>query len=355
MVSSSGGRPKSRAPRRVATAALVVFAALGPRSSHAQSASDWETARTLMQEGDARRDRKDFKGALESYQAADAIMHVTTTGLEVARTLAQLGSLVEARDQLVAVLRIPPKPNDPSVIADARVAAQALSDDIDARIPGIRVALQGLAPGASSTVSIDGAVIPPAALVAYRRVNPGHHVVVARVGNGERREDVTLAEREKRDVTLDVGAASLVALSPTTAGTASEPEHAAPGSAGGGPWTALAFTGFGVGAVGVIVGFITGIISISKTNAAKSVPPSQGGCTGDNCGPGTYSDINAANATGNVSTVAFIVAGAGVALGVTSLIVGRSPSHTEPGDAAPPRLSVSPWIGPFGGGVRGSF
>jgi hypothetical protein len=154
----------------------------GARSSQAQqvSASDRETARALMQEGDARRDRKDLKGALESYQAADAIMHVTTTGLEVARTLAQLGLLVEARDGLVGVLRIPPKPNEPAVLADARVAAQALSDDIDARIPGIRVILQGLGPGGSAAVSIDGANIPPAALVAYRRVNPGRNVVVVR-------------------------------------------------------------------------------------------------------------------------------------------------------------------------------
>jgi hypothetical protein len=367
MASSQAGRRWARAPHRLALAALLclLFAA-GPRPAHAQvaSASDRETARALMQEGDARRDRKDLKGALESYQAADALVHVTTTGFEVARTLAQLGLLVEARDQLAEVMRIPARPNEPSALAEARTAARALSDDLDARIPGIRAVLQGLGPGATAAVSIDGAAIPSAALIAYRRVNPGQHTVVARVGAVERRESVTVKEREKREVTLDVGSPGLAAAAPQpTAPTPARdapvpvpsPAFASAGSAPAGPWRTLAWTGFGVGAAGLIAGSITGIVSIAKANAAKSVPASQGGCVDDQCGPATHSDIDASVTAGNVSTVAFIAGGAGIALGVTSLIMGRGASSSGPTEPATQGVRLSPWIGLFAGGVSGSF
>jgi len=362
-MASSLDRMAVRARRGVVAGALMGLVILGTRSSRAQaiSAPDRETARALMHEGDARRDRKDLKGALESYTAADAIMHVTSTGLEVARTLAQLGQLVEAHDHLVEVMRIAPRPNEPSALAEARVAAQAMSDDLDARIPSIRAVVHGAPPGVTVTVSMDGANIPAAALVAYRRVNPGPHVVSARVGTVERHEEVTVREREKRDVTLDLGSAGLSPDSLATSPGPASPEPLAPPSSSAaspqtGPWRPLAFTGLGVGAAGILVGSITGILSISKANAAKSIPASQGGCVGDQCGPATHSDIDAANVTGNISTVAFIVGGAGLALGVTSFLLGaRSSQPSEPGEAGTPRATVSPWIGPLGGGLSGSF
>jgi hypothetical protein len=182
------------------------------------------------------------------------------------------------------------------------------------------------------------------------------------VGTVERHEDVTVREREKRDVTLDLGSARLTPDSLATSPGLASPEPPGPSgskaaSPPSGPWRPLAFTGLGVGAAGILLGSITGILSISKANAAKSIPASQGGCVGDQCGPATHSDIDAANVTGNISTVAFIVGGAGLALGVTSFFVGaRSPRTSGPGEAAEaPGAKVSPWIGPFGGGLSGSF
>src|SRR5436190_23509399 len=49
------------------------------------SAADKETARSLMDEGDRKFAAKDYKGALDAYQGAHAIMGVPTTGLEVAK------------------------------------------------------------------------------------------------------------------------------------------------------------------------------------------------------------------------------------------------------------------------------
>src|SRR5690349_18414785 len=96
-------------PRAIAIAAALVLAStLAASRAHAEppapSATEKETARGLMADARAKRDRGDARGALESFQAADAIMHVPTTGFEVARTQASLGLLVEARDTLHRVL-----------------------------------------------------------------------------------------------------------------------------------------------------------------------------------------------------------------------------------------------------------
>jgi hypothetical protein len=361
--------------RRSTLTALLVLAVplapsvLAPRVARAQavSASDRDTARSLMQEGDVLRDKRDLKGALERYQAADAIMHVTTTGLAVAKAQADLGLLVEAHDTLSDVMRVPAKPNEPAAFAEARGAAQTLYDELEGRIPSVRVVLDTPASQTSqgtpqaASVTVDGAVIPPAALIAYRRVNPGHHVIVAKVGPVERRQDVTLAEREKREVRIDLGGVAAPLPEPTAPATLPpldvSRESAASSSSGSGPWKALSITGITVGVAGILVGSITGIVSISKANAAKAVPANQGGCVGDACGPATHSDIDTSVAMGNVSTAAFIVGGAGLALGVTSVILQargrRAREDARASDAS--TVVLSPWLGPLGGGVSGSF
>ena len=86
--------------RRVRLAILAgVAAILGARAAAAQStAVDRETARALMREGRELRDSGDLASALKQFEAANGIMHVPTTELEVARTQAALGLLVEALD-----------------------------------------------------------------------------------------------------------------------------------------------------------------------------------------------------------------------------------------------------------------
>jgi hypothetical protein len=103
------------------------------------------------------------------------------------------------------------------------------------------------------------------------------------------------------------------------------------------------FGGFGLAAVGVVGGTVTGILSISAVNSAKS------GCAGNRCPPSTYNDIDTATTTGNISTVAFIVGGAGAAAGVVGFLLRRSYAHrTE-------EAYLEPWVGPAAAGVRGQF
>src|SRR5262249_29380095 len=103
------------------------------------TAADKETARKFMAEAREKRAANDHKGALQAFQAADAIMHVPTTGLEVARTHAALGQLVEARENALRVARSTPEPDEPAPFKRAREEATQLVDDLGKRIPTITV------------------------------------------------------------------------------------------------------------------------------------------------------------------------------------------------------------------------
>ena len=168
-----------------------------PQAAHAQpapSASDRETARKLLDDGDAAAQKKDFDAALKAYVAAHAIMNVPTTGIEVAKTQVALGQLVEARDTALEVTRITVA-KESSAYAAARKQAQELAESLDGRIPSMRVVITGLAPTDVAEVTIDGATVPAAAVAQPRRVNPGeHHVVVRADGFAEGTADATLAE-----------------------------------------------------------------------------------------------------------------------------------------------------------------
>lgn len=295
------------------------------------SLSDRETARSLMADGDAKRDKGDLQGALKSYEGADAIMHVPTTGLEVARTQAALGLLLEARETLSRVARIPVKPNETPVLAAARKSAEQLSDDLAARIPTITVAVKNASPSQPYDVLVDGDAIPRAAAEAPRKVNPGAHTVVVRAGAVEKKDDVRVAEKEQKVVTVDL---------------APEPPQAAPADAAvttrGAPLpTILIFGGFGLAVVGVGVGSITGLMSMSKVDDIKKT------CTPD-CLPSQQADIDSAKSLGTISTVAFIAGGVGVGAGIVGLVLSKREGRAH-------EARVTPSVGPTWAGLSGTF
>ncbi|HEX3343815.1 MAG TPA: hypothetical protein VHS09_04545, partial [Polyangiaceae bacterium] len=201
--------------------ASLLVAALGVSSmaSAEPSAADRETARGLMTEGRADRDKGDLKGALKAFVGADAIMHVPTTGLEVAKAQAALGLLVEARETAIRVTRMPDRPNDPAPFKQAKDAASAMNDDLGARIPSLTVTVKNVPDGATAEVTIDDAAIPAEGIGQPRKLNPGHHVVVAKAGTVDAKQEIDLAEKDQKQlaVELPAGGAAVVA---TTGGAA---------------------------------------------------------------------------------------------------------------------------------------
>jgi len=306
-----------------------------------------ETARSLMTEGRSRRAESDLRGALTSFLAADAIMHVPTTGLEVARAQAALGQLVEARETIRQVMRIPVRADDPPPFAEARAHAQELDAELASSVPSIRIDLRGVPADAVAAVTLDGVAIPPAAAGEPLKTNPGHHVIVVRVGETSTREETDLVQGQSKVITMVVPAATaspVPAARPVPVGSESTAPARTPAKgAARGPST-LAYVGLGTAAIGAGVGAVAGLLSIAATNRAKAL------CVDSICPPFVSEDLEEAQNTARISNVGFAVAGAGLLVGLGALIFNGS---AAPKSSA--RARVEPWVGTTSAGVRGTF
>ncbi len=335
-----------------ALAALLFTSGAALAQPKAPNAADRETARALMDEGRLKAQKKDLAGALAAYKAADAIMHVPTTGLAVARTQAALGQLVEARDTALGVTRIPVVAGEPPVIAEGRKAADDLATELSPRIPTLKIGI-GVPAGITPDVTVDDVTVSYDALVAPRRLNPGHHVVLAKVGTVERKAEVDLAEREAKTVQLDFPAdmkpPPLVVAQPV--GQPAQPP-AEPTKKGVSP---LVYVGIGVGGAGLLVGLGAGLLSLTKVSSAKD------DCRGTQCPPSTHGDLDSATTFAVVSNIGFIVAGAGAATAVVGYFMSRGKTETKAATVLPaappptPGFRARPYVGAGQVGMTGEF
>jgi hypothetical protein len=329
------------------------------------TAADRETARSFMQEGRELRDKGDLQGALKRFQAADAIMHVPTTGFEVARTQVALGLLVEARDTIAAIRKTPAKPSDPEPFTEARAKAEDLDGSLEGRVPSLTIAVEGVPEGQTPTVTIDGVQVPAAAVSLPRKVDPGHHVIVAKAAAAEGTQEIEIHEKEQKQVQVTLSAAS---VPPSSGGEPPANPEATPEeqtTSHSPSW--ITWAGVGLAGVGVVAGSITGILELSKASAlsdecSKVAVNGKKACAN----PQSQSDLSTAQTLATISTVSFIAAGVGAAVALGSLVVG----HPVPAaaNAPPPSAArsdarrargaqwiVTPWIGLGAAGLRGSF
>jgi hypothetical protein len=314
------------------------------------NAEDRETARSLMQEGRDSRDRGDLQGALRRFKAADGIMHVPTTGFEVARTQAALGLLIEARETIVTIRKTPARPTDPQPFIDARNRAEEFDASLAQRVPALTIVVDGAAPG-SAAVTVDGVRVPPAALGLPRKLDPGHHVVLARAADAEATQEVDVAETEVKEIHMALTAGTK-GTSPADAASGAVPSERESASAKSHGPPLLTWVAAGVGGAGLVVGSVAGLVSIATTKSLSTECP-MAKCTTASA----RSAFNSAHTMATVSNVSFIVAGAGAAGAVASLVLGHSTSDSAQASSSAQGggFRVTPWVGLAAAGLRGSF
>lgn len=332
----------SRIASSIAVAAGIAAAAPGGVALAQQpSAADISEARNLYNQGIRLRETGDMAGALEKLKGAHALAHTPITGLELGRTYEKLGQLVEAEEALLSVSRIDVVAAETARSTAARRESTHLADELRPRIPTLAVRITGAPPG-SATLTIDGTAVPAEALDAPRPLDPGTHELAARSTNGGTAQaTVALKEGDALQVEARI---PLVAPTPMATSTVPAGEASPPPSASKGGLSPLVYVGVGLGAGGLIVGTVTGVLAMSKASTVK------GSCMGTLCDPSVKGDVQSGQTLGNVSTVAFIGAGVGAALGIVGLVLSQG-SHEDPKAES----SFSPWIGPASAGIRGTF
>lgn len=207
---------------------------------------------------------------------------------------------------------------------DARARAQVESmkaieeeatDRAKALEPRLARLTLALAPDApkDATVERDGVVLGAPSLGIALPIDPGAHVLVVKAaGRADRRMDVTLAEGESRTLAVEVGPASaappVVVASPSAeARTGTSP---------------LVWAGFGVAAAGVVLGAISGGLAVGAGSDAQTA------CPDLRCSQGAFDDVESGRRWATVSTVSFIVAGVGAAIGLYGVFAGRRAPRT---------------------------
>ena len=229
---------------------------------------------------------------------------------------------------------------------DRAKIAQERIDALTPRLPKLRVRVAPAMRRAEGfTISRDETAVGEAQWDEQIPVDPGSHVLTAKA-NGRKPWTMRLdVPARGQEVLVDVPVLELDphpdgtpprSDPPSAFSTSSSPSpsttHADEASRGSGQRTAgLVVTG--IGAVGVIVGGIFGVLSISKNNEAdkECQPPDHTRCTAQGIDAGS-----SATTAGNISTSAFIAGGVLVAGGLVLYFTAPSGSAVAVTPSASP-------------------
>jgi hypothetical protein len=183
-------------------------------------------------------------------------------------------------------------------------------------------------------VEIDGAARDWHAPIA---LDPGHHVITAHAeGRPDARVEYDASGGGAQTVPV-VFTGGAAATAPPPPAPSPAPLSSAPAStpSGAGPSKVLVFGLAGVGAAGIVVGSVFGVMTFSQKSAGDKH------CSGSYCDASGLSSENSAHTSATVSTIGFAVGL--VALAVDAVVILTSRKAGEAG-AAPPASGGMPGV-----------
>lgn len=286
-------------------------------------------ARALAAEGSEAFEQKDFTRALALFQRASTIVQAPTITLMQARTLVELGRLMEGLDQYAATQRMLAIDPGNEVYRNAANAAQVELGPLLARIPTVRVHVIGTTAEEQVDIIIDGKQASPQVAAVERPLDPGHHRIEVRASEGRTGSvEVELAERARVDVDVNIAPlpAKPVVLPPPPPPPPPPPESPSSWESTVG-WT-LAISG----AAFTVAGTVTGIMALHDKSTLDNV--CKPGC------PPSYADT--IDAFRLERTLSYVGLGVGVAAlaGGTVLILSSPSSHVGL-SVGPTRVALS--------------
>jgi hypothetical protein len=192
---------------------------LAPRARAADEYVDSDArlaARALAAQGSEAFEQRDFERALGLFERAGAIIPAPTITLMEARTLVELGRLVEALEKYGATQRMLAVDPANEAFKQAAEAAQRETEPLLQRIPTLRVRVQGASARDRLEIQIDDKKVLPSLAAVDQPSDPGvHHVVVRTADGRSATREVNLAERAHEDVEITLAPlASALVLPP---------------------------------------------------------------------------------------------------------------------------------------------
>jgi hypothetical protein len=322
------------------------------------SAADRTTARRLGSEGVNALKSGDYDTAADRFERANDLVSAPSFLVLLARARVGQGRLVEAYEIYRTIIREGVQPDMPEAFKRALADAKQEVKGLEPRLGWLTINVVGARPD-QVEVTLNGSVIPSAAIGAQRPVDPGTlHVQAKAEGYQTVDTEVRLAEGqhlppiELRMVELPKPEPSALVV------TQGQPIMSADG---GEPslltQSTLGYLALGLGGAGLAVGSVTGIIALNRHSELESTPCDW--TRGNDCiirdDTGELgSDAEAKEADlktfADAATISFI---AGGALAATGLILLFTAPDTSSEAAA--QATLRPYAG-FGSiGAVGTF
>jgi hypothetical protein len=285
-------------------AALVLFAARV--NAQEVDASARAVARDLGYAGVAAFERGEYQLATEKLERAFKLLEAPSLGLWSARALVKLGKLVQAAERYRLVGRIKASAGELEVQRQAQQDAAAELATLEKRIPTLVVLIEGASAGGVA-LELDDAPFAAALMGEPVPVNPGSHRVTANERGHTAAQTVSLAEAERKHVTLRLGSPM---PAPQGVATASPPANvqgslqSTEGAHGSAAVQRLVGWGaVGIGAAAIVVGTVTGAMAMNDRSTL-----SDRGCSLDRnqCPIALQDDVASYNRRLTISSVAFI-------------------------------------------------
>jgi hypothetical protein len=293
----------------------------------------------------------------------------------LARSHAKLGQLVRAREAYLKIVKETLAANAPKAFRDAQAAAEAEVREVEPKIGSLVIRVEGAEGATDLAVMVDGVALPHVLIGLAQPIDPGtHRIEAGATGLRAPSEPVTVAVGEKKSVVLRLepapGATPLV--TPPAGAAAPAPAAAAPAPAAvsppAGPPTLDSgrtdedsgnglrigsYVAFGVGAIGLAGGTLFTLQSVGKRDDADAAfalcQAEPGGCREDDPRATQTEDLDReADAKQTLGIVGFAVGGAGIAAGITLLVLSS-------GGGGENQAGVRPWIGLGSAGLSGRF
>ncbi len=285
-----------------------------------------------------------YAEASDKLEKAYGLLKVPSLGLWSARALAKRGQLVEAEERYLETTGLQAPSGDSAVQRKAQQDAKADLAALKPRIPSLVIKVSNV-DATQLSLTLDGQPLATSWLGRPRLVDPGEHHVSAQRGADETQGSAMVAEGESKDVALAFNSAPVAA--PAAAATDATIALNAPADLddSGQPshtkrtfgWVAL-----GVGAAGLALGGVTGIIAAGKKSDLKN----SGECVADRCPTSQTDTVNSLNSMRTISTVGFIAGGVLAGTGIVLLLSSGSSSSSA---------ATQAWLSPTSFGLQRTF
>jgi hypothetical protein len=329
---------------------VLTIVGFGTGTARAIDDSTKGAARALSNEAKRDFDGGRFEEAGRKFQRAYEVAKVPTLALWAARSLAKYGQLVAASELYRQATRLT---TNELWVGDAQQQAQADAAkelaELQPRIPVLRVRVEGAAAN-DVAVTIDGTMIASALFGIDLPADPGWRRVVGKYGDENSEQTVYLKEGEHKEAVVKFSGRPLALAAGTVqpvAATGAEGQSAATlttttpaqpqAAAGGGAQQTWGWVAVSVGAAGLILGGVTGIVVSSDSSLRSSCP------NGPAC---TASKVSTYNMMRTLSTVGLIAGGVSAVVGVTLLVW----TPKREGDT-----HAALWLGPGSVALKGTF